>query len=158
MTSCRWALTLEEVVDIFRGAGHAHSRHVSLSRSGGSIVSDARRSIPGPAGIVAPGALGPANIVSGARRPGPRYGQIDRRGLIVIDASAGRSRAGCRLVHGELLPLHGEYESAGRRAPLFSGRVLDARATCKSPRQCMCPGAQGKGDGYLQPAGSWNRQ
>ena len=133
MTSCRRALTIEEVVDIFVGTGRTHSRHVSLSRSGGSIVSDAGRSVPGPAGIVA----------SGAGRPGPRYGQIDRHGLIVIDAGAGRSRAGCRLVHGELLPLHGEYESAGRRAPSFSGRVPDARATRKSSGQGMCPGAQG---------------
>lgn len=96
----------------------------------------------------APGALGPVNVVSGAGRL--------RADMIDIDAGAGRSQTGYRLVHGELLPLHGEYVSAGRRAPSFSSRdqVLEPPV---SP-WVTAYAREHKGDGHLHLVGSWNRQ
>ena len=141
MMSCRRALTIEEVVDIFVDiSGAHHSRNWLGHRFG-------RRALPGRLALSrAPGALGPVNVVSGAGRL--------RADLTDIDAGVGRSQAGCRQVHGELLPLHGEYVSAGRRAPSFSSRDQVLKPPV-SP-WVTAYARELKGHGHL--GGSWNRQ
>jgi len=101
------------------GAHHRRSRQHFRGRRAPTIVEIASAIVSGAgrsrAGWHCRGRRAPSDRSTLSRAPGA-YG----RTWPGIDAGAGRSQAGCRRVHGELLPLHGEYVSAGHRAPSFS--------------------------------------